>query len=195
MSALFHDIGKPATRTETDGKVRFIGHADTGAEMTVSIMGRLRYSNDQIAAIRSIVFHHMDMKFAGDDLATLHDKSLRKLVFRCRTQEKLETLLDLMHADNISHADAHNMPNQIPGIRARLATMDLDAIRNTVSVLNGTEIEALGAKGRLIGDIKERILNKMLENPAFSAKDATMLANNMIRDREEKKKEEAAAVQ
>lgn len=189
LAALLHDIGKPATRTEdaTTGKVRFIGHDRTGAEMTVSILNRLRYSNDVTAEMRSVVFHHMGMKFAGDDLANLKDKSLRKLIFRCKTQERLDTLFDLMHADNISHADEHNMPNQIPGIRARIADWDLDAVRNTVSVLDGTEIEALGAKGKLIGDIKARILEKVLENPAFSKADGTMLAKNMIRNQEQEK--------
>lgn len=189
LAALLHDIGKPATRTEepATGKVRFIGHADTGAGMAVQIMSRLRYSNDMITEMRSVVFHHMDLKFAKDDLANLQAKSLRKLIFRCKTQERLDTLLDLMHADNISHADEHNMPNQIPGIRTRIADWDLDAVRNTVSVLDGTEIEALGAKGKLIGDIKARILEKVLEKPEFSKAEGTMLAKNMIRDQEEKK--------
>jgi poly(A) polymerase len=185
LAALFHDIGKAATRTDDGGKVRFLGHANVGADIAVEVMKRLKYSNDDTEKIRKIVFHHMDMKFAGDDLATLKDKSLRKLIFR--VADKLDPLLSLMHADNISHAEHANMPNQIDRIRQRIKDWDIESILNTTSVLDGNEIAALGAKGPLIGKIKGRILDKVLETPSFSKKDATLLAQSMIRDAAGKK--------
>jgi hypothetical protein len=92
-----------------------------------------------------------------------------------------------MHADNISHAEHANMPNQIEGIRRRIASWDIESILNTTSVLDGNEIMALGATGKLIGQIKSRILDKVIENPAFSKKEATLLAQNMIRDAQKEK--------
>jgi len=180
LAALFHDIGKAATRTDDGGKVRFLGHANVGAEIAVEVMRRLKYSNEDMEKIRKIVFHHMDLKFAGDDLATLQDKSLRKLIFR--VADKLEPLLSLMHADNISHAEHANMPNQINGIRKRIADWDIESILNTKSVLDGNEIAAMGATGKLIGKIKARILDKVLENPEFTKKQAEGLAKSMILD-------------
>lgn len=178
LAALFHDIGKAATRTDDGGKVRFLGHANVGAEIAVEVMRRLKYSNDDIEVIRKIVFHHMDLKFAGDDIATLQDKSLRKLIFR--VTDKLDPLLKLIHADNISHAEHANMPNQIDAIRRHIAQWDLESIMNTTSVLDGNEIMELGAKGKLIGKIKGRVLDKVIENPNFSKKEAINLAKSMI---------------
>lgn len=184
LAALFHDIGKAATRTEDGGKVTFLGHANVGADIATVVMKRLKYSNADVESIRKIVFHHMDMKFAGDDLATLKDKSLRKLIFR--VADKLDPLLKLMHADNVSHAEHANMPNQIDGIRRRIAGWDIESILNTTSVLDGDEIIALGAKGKEIGEIKARILDKVLENPAFTKHEATLMAQNILKAKSDK---------
>ena len=54
FAALLHDIAKPATRTETDGWVRFLGHDSVGAEMIRDVCERLRTSRrfrDYLAAI------------------------------------------------------------------------------------------------------------------------------------------------
>ena len=56
-------------------------------------------------------------------------------------------------------------------------------------MLTGEEIAALGAKGKLIGEIKSRILEKVIENPNFTKKDAIALAKSMImvHDKKEEK--------
>lgn len=181
LGALFHDIGKAATRTEKDGKVQFIGHQQIGAEITKEIMRRLHYPNEMIEKISAIVRYHMDLKSGGDDSMALKDKSLRKFIYR--VAGNLEPLLDVIHADNISHSETHSMPNQIDRIRKRISSMDINNILNTRSLLDGNEIMALGANGKLIGEIKSRIIEKVLENPEFSKKNAIDLARNMILSR------------
>lgn len=178
LAALFHDIGKYATRTDKDGKIQFIGHAEVGAQITEEIMRRLKYSNDDIKKVATIVKHHMDLKGGGHDAEALKDKTLRKLIFK--VADKLEPLLNLIHADNISHADKHSMPNQINAVKSRIQNWDLNSILNTKSLLNGEEIAALGAVGKQIAVIKTRILEKVIENPSFTKKEATDLAKNMI---------------
>lgn len=60
LAALLHDIGKPATRTvEPDGRVRFIGHEQVGAEWAVHRLEALRFSNDEMEEIEILVRHHM----------------------------------------------------------------------------------------------------------------------------------------
>lgn len=54
FAALLHDIAKPATRTENDGWVRFVGHDAVGAEMVREVCARMRTSrrfSDYLAAI------------------------------------------------------------------------------------------------------------------------------------------------
>lgn len=52
-----------------------------------------------------------------------------------------------------------------------------EAISIISSAIRGTK----GARGSLVGKIKNRILEKIIENPSFSKKQATDLALNIIR--------------
>jgi poly(A) polymerase len=60
LAAVLHDIGKPQTRTvEVGGKIRFLGHAQIGAEMTQTILERLRFSTREIRLASAAVKYHM----------------------------------------------------------------------------------------------------------------------------------------
>lgn len=59
LAALFHDIAKPQTRAIADGRTRFLGHADIGAEMTAVIMERLRFSKREIQLVTLLVKYHL----------------------------------------------------------------------------------------------------------------------------------------
>jgi poly(A) polymerase len=61
LAVLFHDIAKPPCQTrDTDtGRIRFNGHDAMGAEMADTILRRLRYPNDVIAAVVPMVARHM----------------------------------------------------------------------------------------------------------------------------------------
>lgn len=178
LAALFHDIGKAATRSEKDGKIQFINHAEVGAEITRQIMKRLNYSNADIDKITKIVKNHMKLKQAGSEAENLKEKTLRKFVYH--VADVLEPILDVIHADNISHSESASMPNQIEKIRERIKEINIEDLLNSKSLLTGEEIAELGAKGKLIGEIKSRILEKVIENPNFTKKDAIALAKNMI---------------
>ncbi|MEX1048348.1 MAG: CCA tRNA nucleotidyltransferase [Akkermansiaceae bacterium] len=58
LAVLFHDIGKPPCQT-FDDRIRFNGHDTKGAEMAETILRRLRYPNDVIAAVVPMVARHM----------------------------------------------------------------------------------------------------------------------------------------
>jgi len=63
FSVLFHDIGKPPTASvDEDGRIRFNGHDRIGAEMTETIMQRLRFSRAEIDATVEAVRQHMVFK-------------------------------------------------------------------------------------------------------------------------------------
>lgn len=58
LQVLFHDIGKPATFTQTD-RIRFNGHDAVGADITGQALRRLRFSSEDIGDISNVVRHHM----------------------------------------------------------------------------------------------------------------------------------------
>ncbi len=60
LAAVLHDIAKPQTRTaEPNGKIRFLGHANAGAEVVCLILERLRFTNREIKFIELAVKYHL----------------------------------------------------------------------------------------------------------------------------------------
>ena len=60
LAALFHDIAKPQTKTvEADGRVRFLGHAELGAEVAQGRLLRLGFSGRSAGRIARMVRHHL----------------------------------------------------------------------------------------------------------------------------------------
>ncbi len=60
LAALFHDVGKPKTRSYTRGSgVSFHHHEVVGARMTRDRMQALRYPNEDIDTVTRLVFLHL----------------------------------------------------------------------------------------------------------------------------------------
>lgn len=60
LAALYHDAGKPQTRTiEPDGRIRFFEHDQVGAELVAQRARELRLSNAEVDHLELIVRHHM----------------------------------------------------------------------------------------------------------------------------------------
>jgi tRNA nucleotidyltransferase/poly(A) polymerase len=64
FAALFHDIRKPQTRREANGRIGFMGHDAQGAEAVASILGRWKASNDLIRFCRVLVREHLALGFS-----------------------------------------------------------------------------------------------------------------------------------
>ena len=58
LAVMLHDIAKPPCQTFSD-RIRFNGHDSMGADMADTILRRLRYPNDVIAATVPMVARHM----------------------------------------------------------------------------------------------------------------------------------------
>lgn len=60
LGALWHDAGKKPTQTiEPDGRIRFLGHAEAGAELAGRWMRRFAFSQEAARLVRAIVAGHM----------------------------------------------------------------------------------------------------------------------------------------
>lgn len=60
LATLLHDIGKPATRTvEPDGRTRFFGHSELGAELVESRLTALRAPSAVLTDVRALILHHL----------------------------------------------------------------------------------------------------------------------------------------
>jgi poly(A) polymerase len=76
---LLHDVGKPVTfrsAAETGDRIRFDGHVDAGVEIAEKICRRLRFSNEDVAQILSLVANHMKFK----DVEQMKTSTLKRFV-------------------------------------------------------------------------------------------------------------------
>lgn len=178
LTALFHDIGKVATRSESPTGVHFYGHEDVGTGIVDRVLRDLKYPTDIINMVKAGVKNHMRLKHGGDDAVKLSDKSLRK--FKIELGDNLETVLDVIHADNISHADASSMPNQIEKVRERLKNLNMTVGKPTLP-LNGNDLKALGIPpGPRFGKILAAIVDAWYENPNMTKEQAISIAKTIV---------------
>jgi len=63
LAALFHDVGKPQTRSEIekDGevKVTFYNHEVVGSKVVRKILRRLKFDKETVSNVSNLVYHHM----------------------------------------------------------------------------------------------------------------------------------------
>jgi poly(A) polymerase len=60
LCALLHDIAKPETKSfQEDGRMRFFGHAEAGADMAAAVLKRLRFSSQEVAIVSKMVRAHL----------------------------------------------------------------------------------------------------------------------------------------
>lgn len=176
LMALFHDIGKVVTRSETPTGVHFYGHENEGPAIAERIMRNLKYPNDLIDAVKLGVGSHMALKH-GKDEAKIKDSTLRK--FKINMGDQLERVLDLVHADNISHADASAMPNQIDLVRKRLEGLNIQVKKPNLPI-NGNDLMALGLKpGPMFAKILGAVTDVWFSNPNVSKEEALAIAKQI----------------
>jgi putative nucleotidyltransferase with HDIG domain len=77
LAALFHDLGKPETRSiADDGRILFIGHDEAGARIIRGICARLRVSRRLTSYLESLARNHLRLGFL------VHERPLsRRLVY------------------------------------------------------------------------------------------------------------------
>ncbi len=87
LTALFHDIGKVVTRSESESGVHFYGHEMAGADIVDKVMRDLKYPTDLIDMVKAGVKNHMRLKHGGNDGERDTDKPIRRKMLRqCLTK-------------------------------------------------------------------------------------------------------------
>jgi len=175
--ALFHDIGKLVTRTVTKTGVHFYGHEEAGPDVIQKVMSNLKYPQIDIDAVKLGCKYHMKLKHGGDDASKLSDATLRE--FKIEMGEYLEHLLDVIHADNISHADSSTMPGQIEMVRQRLRQENMKMDKVTLPI-TGEDLIAMGIEpGPRIGKIMKSLRKAWYKNPYMTKQQALNIAKGI----------------
>src|SRR6202790_4580735 len=86
---LLHDVGKPPTFTPATGpgtRIRFDGHVDVGARMAEHVCRALRFSNEDVEQIETLVANHLRFK----DVGQMRQATLKRFVRLPKFDEHLE---------------------------------------------------------------------------------------------------------
>jgi len=171
LAALFHDIGKATTKKVIDKEVHFYEHEDVSAEMAEAILRRLKYPMDIVKKVVAAIKNHMRTKSYGGESEGVTDKTIRKL--KSDLGDHLKSTLDLIHADNISHADDYNMPMQIPKLRDRLKGLANEPTKAKLPI-NGNDImKHLKIKpSPVLKILLKQVEDAYFENPGLTKKQA-----------------------
>jgi len=76
-AVLLHDVGKPATRTESGTGVHFYGHVKKGLEIAAAVMRRLKFSNADLDVVLALIENHMRFMHVQDMRPNTVKKFLR----------------------------------------------------------------------------------------------------------------------
>jgi poly(A) polymerase/tRNA nucleotidyltransferase (CCA-adding enzyme) len=126
LTALFHDIGKPATRRydKTKDKYTFFGHEVIGARMTKKILERLKFSRETIDLVVSLVRNHMF--FSDTEQITL--SAVRRIIQKVGP-EHIWQLMEVRECDRVGMKKA-----EAPYRLRKYHAMIDEALRDPISV-------------------------------------------------------------
>lgn len=180
LMALLHDVGKSETRTVEDSVVHFYKHELIGKDIARNILVNLKYSNNIIDSVLKGIESHMLLKYGLDDSQKINDKALRK--FKINMGDDLMDILDLINADNNSHAIEHNMPNQINILKERIDNLKMPSNKSDIILpINGHDLITLGLKpGPIFRTIMDSVQDKWYENPDLTKEDAMSIVNDVL---------------
>ncbi len=106
LAALLHDVGKPGTRSvESNGRIRFLNHENTGAEIVGRRLTRLHFSGDEVKRAKTIVAHHMRPRQLSSTGETVSRRAIYRF-FRATGEAGVDIVLlslaDLLAKDTAS---------------------------------------------------------------------------------------------
>ena len=163
LGVLLHDVGKPPTFRVAD-RIRFDGHVEKGVEMAETILGRLRFSGDQIRQVTALVANHMRFKDAPQMKVSTLKRFLRLENFR----EHLE----LHRLDCIS---SHGHLDNYELVKQKMQELPEEEIRPK-PLITGTDLIAAGYQpGPAFARILAAVEDAQLESRIQTREDAMAL--------------------
>lgn len=175
LTALLHDIGKPASRWDdpiTGHSHYYQGpngeganHDTLGADMAESLMRGLKYPNARIQRVKHLITHHMFPAFSSA-------KGARKFIHRVGN-DHADDLLTLRWADQYgkgtdTYQDTKTPVDTMRDYVEQVRTLGEPTGQSALTV-NGNDLLAMGLKpGPDVGRILRSLTNDVVEDPTLN---------------------------
>jgi poly(A) polymerase/tRNA nucleotidyltransferase (CCA-adding enzyme) len=163
LAALLHDVAKPQCKVD----MTFYDHDNIGTEMAFNIMKRLKFSNEHIEYVASIIRNHMfnyTSEWSG--------AAIRRFIRRVGIT-RLDDLFELRRADvkAMGRSVEEGHPREL---RRRIKKIidDQNALHIKDLKVDGNDVmkELNIGPGPRVGEILEALLEKVLDNPELNTK-------------------------
>ena len=181
LSALFHDVGKLNTLTPFNNGLfyGFPGHSIEGAIMSKRILSKLKFDNNTIKIVSKLIEHHLVLnvdtmltKYEVKKLLNDVGKNNISLLFKLQRADINSLDNPKIFLDKVNYTE--KLTNEILENNEPLTIKDLDITGEDL-------ISNLGLKpGKIIGDILNYLLDKVLENPNLNSKEILL---NLAKDK------------
>ncbi len=166
FATLIHDIGKPVTFVERNGKATFYNHETVGAYIAKAICDRLHFSKADKDKVYMLVRWHM---FSVSEFLT--DAAIRRFIRRVGPENTTD-MLDLRIADRLG-SGSRETSWRLEDFKKRIVEVQKHIPSVTDLKVNGKdvmEILKIGP-GPKVGEILTKLFEEIMENPEKNDRD------------------------
>lgn len=189
LASLFHDVGKPSTRTiDINGRIKFFEHYNVGAEIAVNISSRLKLSKKENTFICNIIKNHMYPLMMSISKRKQTTKQLRRMIRQYIQNVGLLWLpiILISYADMRATKGIRNKPDDIDNMLdliKMIANIYFNEIYPSLPVIiTGEELmrEFNLSPGPIIGEILKKIRSAQIEENVKTPSEALELARKLL---------------
>lgn len=183
LATLLHDIGKPDTREiRPDGRTRFFGHSELGAELAAGRLQELRFPARLIGQVRLLIEQHLRPGQVASPGQPPTDRALHR--FHTALGEAAAPLCWLFLADSLATAGPRTLLPRWPAYAAHVARMLAWRPRRPAAatrLINGRQIMAAAGigPGPQVGAIQREIDERVALGEIATPEEACQLAREL----------------
>ena len=172
LALFFHDIGKPSVaHFDEKGEQHFYSHPKKSAEMTETIMTRLRFDNDTKNKVVTLVRMH-DSPIMVNDMTKPDRKRLKKIMSQIGA-DLIFDLIEIKYCDNSAQnpeyfrgEDFYKQTCEI--VNEIINEKECFSIKHLA--VDGNDLISLGYKGKKIGEALEKCLTAVIDGKVENEK-------------------------
>ena len=171
LAMLFHDIGKPDAMTvDREGITHFHGHAQISADMARDIMQRLKFDNDTMNRVCRLVLYHDHCNGVVPDMRIVR-RAVNKI-----GEDIFPMLLEVVRADIKAQSDYFRSEKLENADKWQQLFEQIQTEKQCISLktlaVTGSDLIAVGWEpGREMGEVLQKLLELVLENPECNIKE------------------------
>ncbi len=163
-AALFHDVAKPQTYSETETGVHFYGHEGQGASIWHNVARRLKMPLSFTVKVMTLIHNHLRPSLLAD---SPRKRAIRRLIHEVK-EDNIDELFALSMADITSHKPEVVAEKQKKCMELKKLVDEVRAEANIPQLKLPTGlgiqiIRATGLEGKELGKLMQRLYQGLID--------------------------------